>query len=814
MAVFEALRTDLRDAVRRLRRAPGVAVVVTLSLALALAANVTIYSLLKPTVLDELAVPDAGRLFAISGSDARTGAYSAIPITVLRLLAEDRHSFTHAAAYTSSFVRIDAGAGPFDAGVEGVTAEYFDVLGLRPRAGRLLQRGDEPLGAVAVISGRLSQRMFGDASAVGRSVIIEARPVEIVGVVDGDFAGTRMDGGDDVFLPLAFMRWIQGGDPKAIPRAQQLIGRLAPGIALESVRAEIGGRWPSLRSAAAAEQPAAQQQAITQMQVSVDSFARGFSGMRDAYGRSLTLVMGLAAAVMAVGCINLSAVMLAYGITRRRELAIRIALGAGRARLVQQTALDGMLLALAAWLVSIPLALWASRVLASMLNVARVAPLDNVRPGPPAFAIAAVAAVIVGALIGMLPAYRARGNGVDETLRGRGTAQRIGGPVRAVLVTQVALSMVLVVGAGLFMATLANLSANDVTRRDRPILFTRLARNAANRNRPLPASYFRTLQESAGAIAGADAAAFSLMYPAYLATTTGIAMDAVTIDTTTAPALADWVTPGLFDLYSIGRLRGRDFAWTDDANAPRVAIVNDALAKKLSASADVIGRRARFTSGPSAIDVEIVGVVANAPVASIRERDVPAVFFPILQDARRAQNPMFHLRVSSDDGAARRQYVDQVNHAGEHFVRGLFTMDEWVSHATLDQQLIAGMAAFGGVITMLLSAIGLFGVLAYSVTSRVREIGIRQSIGATRAAVMAMIVREGIAVTLPGVLIGIPLALAAAGLIRSRLYGVAATDPRIIAAAAALFVVVALIASWLPARRASRVDPGAALRDY
>jgi predicted permease len=813
MAVFDALRVDLRDAARRLRRSAGLSAIIVFTLALALAANTTIFSLLEPTVLERLPISDPDGLVGISGADEKTGAYSAIPVSVAGLLARDTHAFLHVAAYTSSFVRVDAGGGAFDTGVEGVTPEYFDVLGVSAGAGRLLGPGDAPLGASGVITERLARRLFGDASPLGRSIMVEGRPVEIVGVAAGDFTGTRMDGGDDLFLPIGFMRWIQGGDAEALPRAQQLIARLAPGVTQAAARAEILGRWPVMRAAAAAEFPAAQQPSINQTRVSVDSFARGFSGLRDAYGTSIALVMGLAIALLAVGCVNLSALMLAHGNSRRRELAIRVALGVSRARLFQQSVIDGVLLALAAFVVSIPIARSASAVLASMLNVARVAPVGDIGPRADTLALAAVAAALIGVVIGLLPVRRAMRGGFEDVLRDRSAVQPIRGSARLVLITQVALSMVLVVGAGLFMATLEHLYANDVISRDRPILFTRLARNAVNRNMPLAETYFKSLQERMTHAPGDQIAAFSVMYPAYLGSMTGIPMDTVSVGAgAAAPALSDWVTPGFFDVYSITRLRGRDFTWADDAKAPRVAIVNDALARRLAPSGEVIGRRAAIVSGAATTNVEIIGVVANAAVTSIRERDVPALYLAMMQDARRAQNPMFHVRVAADGAAVRSQYVDAVNAGGEHFVRGLFTMDEWVDHATLNQQLLAGMSTFGATITVLLSAIGLFGLLAYSVSSRVREIGIRQSLGATRREMLQMIVREGVGVTVPGVAIGVPLALAAAWLLRSQLFGVAATDPWIIAGAILMFVATAVVASWLPALRASRIQPGEALR--
>ena len=298
-SLLDALATDVRHALRRSARAPGVSAIVVVTLSLAIAANTTILSLLKPTVLRRLAVPNPEALVAISATDSRTGVYSAIHVQVLRALQDDQRSFATLGAYVSGVVRVEFGGYSTDLGVEGVTADYFAVLDVRAKAGRLLSAVDDPMAPVGVMSERLAARLFGDGNAVGQSIMVDGRQVEIVGVTAG-FAGVRMDGGDDLFLPLAYLRFIQGGDPKVVVRAQQIVGRLARGVTIDQARAEVLGRWPSIQAGVSAELPAALRPAIDSQRVAVDSFARGFSGLRDRYGRSFLLVMGLAVALLGV----------------------------------------------------------------------------------------------------------------------------------------------------------------------------------------------------------------------------------------------------------------------------------------------------------------------------------------------------------------------------------------------------------------------------------------------------------------------------------------------------------------------------------
>jgi ABC-type antimicrobial peptide transport system permease subunit len=272
------------------------------------------------------------------------------------------------------------------------------------------------------------------------------------------------------------------------------------------------------------------------------------------------------------------------------------------------------------------------------------------------------------------------------------------------------------------------------------------------------------------------------------------------------------ISPGFFNTFGIAHLRGRDFTWQDDGGARPVTIVSQSLAGSLFPGGDALGRRVRLTSGSTSTDLEIVGVVADAPIFSYREPDLAVAFRPMMQDLLRAQFPMAHVRVNGDVKAVRDAYVRAVESQGRHHVRALFTLDQWFDYALLQERMIAGVSMSAAALAILLACIGIYGLLAYAVTSRVREIGVRMSLGATRATVLRMIVREGLAVVVPGVLIGIPCALGAATLVRSQLYGVTATDPTTIIGAAILFIATGVTAALVPAWRAARIDPIDALR--
>lgn len=813
-ALLDAIRIDLRQSLRRITRAPWLSLVVIATLAVAIAANATIFSLLKPTVLRQLPVADPSALVGIETIDIRTGSYSPFYVDVYRALQSGQRAFATLGAYSTSLARIEHDGAAFDTGVEGVTPEFFEALGVRAGSGRLFTRDDDPLTANAVITRRLEVRLFGNGSAVGQRIVADGRALDIIGVTADGFDGVRMDGGDDLFLMLPYLRsTLVGSDPKGVNRAQQLVGRLVPGATIEGARAEIAGRWPGIQQAVRAALPAPHQITIDNQRVEIESFARGFSGLRDRYGASLTLVMALAAGLLIVGCINLSGLLLARALPRQHEFAVRIAMGVSRRRLIQQVLIDGVLLSFAALVIALPLSWWASKVLTAMVSVSRAIPLTDTTPDLPVLLAATAVSLLAGVIVGLLPARLAVTRGMDDVLRARGTSHRLGAAARVLMIAQVAASMILVIGAGLFVTTLVNLYGNDLQDHSRPILFTRLARNPLDRSTTLRQPYFESLQRRLAESPGADAAAFSDMYPAYLGFFSGLPTDTVTgRDGAQATAIADYVSPGFFDLYSIALLRGRDFTWADNDTAAKVAIVNDTLARKLSADGDVVGRLVQVASGPAKIDVEIVGVVADANVASIREQRAAGLYRPMMQDLRHAQTPMAHLRVKADVPAAHRAYTDAVNGLGQHFVRGLFTMDKWVDNAVVEQRLIAGTASVAATLALALASVGLFGLVAYSVSSRVREIGVRMSVGATREEVIRMIVREALTMVIPGIVVGVPLAIAATWVVRSQLYGVSATDPWTIAVACAAFIITAAIAALLPAARAARIEPSAALR--
>jgi putative ABC transport system permease protein len=792
-------------------------------LGLAIGANTTIFSLLH-AVLRPVSGSNPGRLVAISATDARTGQagyFYEDPFTAFR--AQQR-SFSFLSMYSGGgILRVEARGTPRDVGIEGVTAEYFNLLGVRPEAGRLFNDADIHVSGddtpVVIISDRLWQRSFGrDPRALDDTMTIEGKIVTIIGVTAPGFFGLQVDSGADLFLPITALRNLTG-DVRRPVRSLNIIGQLAKGASLMQARTEALALWPGIQAAMALSSLSpAEQSALRSQRIAVESLATGFSPLRRQYGTSLVVLVSLTATLVAIGCVNLTGLLLARTIRRDHQIAIRLALGASRTRLFQQLLLEGLMLALCGLAASLPLAWWSSQALTGMLSAGRLIPL--LRPMTPDWEVLAITTaltVFAGLLVSLLPAWRSVNGRVQGFLRpGRTIAASLGRSGRLLIVTQVALSLVLLVGAGLFTGTLSRLHRNDRSLPTSRIMWARLAKKPGDRNAMVGRTYLQELHRKMSEIRGVDAAALSFYFPAYLGQpsalpTSTVAPVSAANPSSDAPGLVEFISPGFFDLFGINRRDGRDFSWNDDGRAPPVAIVSESLSRKLFSHGEAIGRHVRVSTGSAQTDVEIVGVVADAPIGSIREPHQAVIFRPMLQDLSRAQIPLAHIR-ASDLNAVRDAYVRAVESQGYHFVRTVNTLDSWLDTVLLQERLIAGLSTSAAALAVLLTCIGIYSILAYAVTCRVREIGIRLALGATRVNVLQMFVREGLVLALPGVLIGIPLALAVARLVRSQLYGLTPDDPATIIGAVFAFTMTGLLATFVPALRASQINPIEALR--
>jgi predicted permease len=792
-------------------------VIVIATLTLAVGATAAVGSLLNAIVLRKLTVPNPEQLVALSALEPRANVEGYFYADTFKAYRAIQQSFAQMSMYGGGLARVETRSGVFENAVtEAVSPSYFDIVGARAAAGRFFNDSDD---AVVVISEAYRRRIFGNAIGIGEAIKFNGVPATVIGIAAEGFDGLRFDGAVDIVVPVQTRT--ADDDPSRPIRSRELVGRLARGVSIDAARAELLSRWPSVQAATLpATVSQVEREALLRQRLNVAPLARGFSGLRDQYGTTLWVLLALMGILLAVACANLAGLTLARSLTRRHQVAIRLALGGSPRRVFWQLLVDGLLLSAVAFAGAVPLAWGIIRaVTASLLFGRTSSKFLTLTPDAGVIAATAALTVCIGLAVGVVSAWQSVMVHVDESLRrGRGTTGSLGRFGRGLLIAQVALSMTLLVGAGLFTATLAHLRANDTSLQSQRIVFTRAYREPGDRQL-LPPGYYQTLVTELARMSGADAAALSVYYPTYYGLETAplptdyhyTRADGVTpLDGT---VLTEFVSPGFFDLFRFQRLQGRDVSWNDGLGKPAVALVSASLARALSPTGNVVGQRIRI-AGPQRTDVEVIGVVADAPYGKLDDPRPLVVFRPIMQEVERAQFPMAYVRASGDLATVRDGYTRVVKSLGHRSLRNVFyTSSEWVDHALLQERFTATLATFAAGLTLLLACIGVYGLLAYSVTARLREIGVRLALGAERKAVVWMIVRDGLAIAVPGVLIGAPCAWAAARLVRAQLYGIAPSDPRTLLIAAAIFLATVLVASLFPALRASRVAPVEALRE-
>jgi putative ABC transport system permease protein len=811
--MWDALRLDVRHSLRSLRRAPTYSLIVILTLTVAVGATTAVGSLLNALVLRKPAVPHPEQLVALSALDPRANVSGWFYADTVDAYRSAQQSFAQMAMHVGGgLARVEAPAGVFEAVTETVSPTYFDMVGARASAGRFFSDADE---AVVVITEDFRRRLFGDGPGIGETITVDAATATVIGVAADGFQGLQSGRPCDIIAPFALWR----ANRSTPLRSRGVVGRLARGVTIDAARAELLARWPAMQSATLPSTlPEPEREALLRQRLDVAPLAMGYWDRSSRYGTTLVVLLGLMAMLLVVACANLAGLTLARSLTRRHQVAVRLALGASAARVFWQLLLDGILLSAVALVGAVALAWAIVRVVrASLMAGLFASKFPDVTPDAAVLAATALLTLVIGLAMTLVSAWQSVTVRVDECLRrGRGNIGSFGRFGRGLLVAQVALSMTCLVGAGLFTATLSRLRANDTSLQSQRIIFNRAYREPGDRA-VLGPEYYRSLVDGLGHMPGAEAAALSVYYPTYFHTSGPLPTEHYTrADDVAAPEIAvlpECLSPGFFDLFRLPRLQGRDISWDDGPGAPDVALVSASVARALFPEGDAVGRHIRL-SGPEPRDIAVIGVVADAPYGKLDDPQPYVVFRPILQDLERSQFPMAYVRAASGDLATVREgYTRVIESLGHRRLRGFVTSPDFVDSALLRQRFTAGLATFVAAITILLACMGVYGLLAYSVAARFREIGVRVALGATRGTVVWMFVRDGLAIAVPGVLVGAACAWSATRLVRAQLYGVAPGDPRTLLIAAVVSLATVLAASWLPALRASRVAPIDALRE-
>jgi predicted permease len=837
--MIDSIWKDIRYSWRGLLKRPAFTVVALVILALGIGANTAIFTLINAVVLKPLPVnkPEELVLFndkasegtRTSDGDINAGRWDLFSYPSYRYFREHDSSFQELSAFRSgesrlSVRRADAQPGQAAERASGhlVSGNYFAVLGVNAMQGRVLTNDDDLPAAhpAAVISnGYWKQKLNSDAQIVGRDVLLNGTAFTIVGIMPPEFFGTRVRRSPDFWLPLAFQPQVELRKPYHDDNTVywlNLIGRLKPGVSIAQAQSGVNLELRQFLTELSGSQLKDETRlAIQNSYVTLAPGARGISGLRTFYSQALRMLMVIVALVLLIACANVGNLLLSRAAARQAEISLRQALGASRGRLVRQLLTESLLLAFIGGLAGILLAQWGVSLLVSRL--AATSPLD-VKPDASVLLFTLGISLVSGVLFGIAPALRATKLDLTSALKeksSRGRKRRIN-LGSALVVAQVAVSLILLVGAGLFARSLMKLQQEDLGfNRDNVLLANVDTRLAGYKPDDLSALY-RQLYERLSALPNVRSATIASYSPmAGTNTNSSVTVRGYTPGKGENMNVSDiFIGPDYSETLGVPLLLGRDIGLQDTPNSPKVGVVNQSFARAFFGDQNPIGRRITFEGDSDKDDFEIVGVIGDSKYDSAKEKADRTVFRPILQvQDQQAFANVFELRTAGDPmslSAEVRAAIAQVN--DKLPVLNITSLRVQTDEALKQEKLIAQLVSFFGLLGLLLSCVGLYGIMAHAVVRRTNEIGIRMALGAERNHIVWMVLKESLLLVAFGLVVGIPAAWAAANLISSQLYGVNPSDPVSLLTAALALTAVAALAGYLPARKASRVNPLVALR--
>jgi putative ABC transport system permease protein len=817
---------DLRYAGRSYRKTPAFTIVALVSLTLAIGANTAIFSLLNALVLRPLPVRDPGQLVHVT-TITRSLSEALFTYPMFEEFSREQRALSAViGVWGNSSATAEIDGESTNAYVWAATGNLYNELGVKPAAGRLFSTSDMDLAApsadpVVVLSDSFWQRRFHrDPSVVGRTIRVEGNPFTIIGVAPADFKGFGVVAVPDLTIPLPAVPLVSGHRPIASVKTRptqwvRVIGRLKPGVTLAQARAHLEALMPGLLAATVpASFSRVQRQDFLSMRIAVASAANGIeTGLRQRFTRPLTIVLAIAGLILLIACVNLASLMLARASARSQEIVVRLALGASRWRVARQMLTEGTLLAIAGGACGVVFAFWSCRAIAAVILEEYFIPVGfDGTPDLRVVTATALAAIGTGVLFSLAPMWRVWRSDPAAAQQCSRTTTRTGRAGRILVGAQIALSLILLCGAGLLIRSLAEARSihSGISRTDDVLVAYPNARPGGYDGLDADAYYQQVLQRISG-VPGVHRASASLLKPA----TNGTGpLDLVapiaeqSLLERGVPSTRTPVAPGFFEVVGIPLVTGRDFSWQDGSRGRPVTILSRSLAQRLFGSTDPIGQRVRIGLAADRQDVEVIGIAADARLYDIKNPNLLSVYVPALQDPI-ANNKCFVIRGADVSYTALKQAVESL---GREELGQMVTLRYITDRALLQERLTATLSGFFGALALLLTAIGLYGLMSYAVAQRQREIGIRVALGAEPARVMRQVIGDGLGICLWGVAIGLGAALAATQLVKSLLFEVTPRDPVTLMAAPALLVAVAVLASLVPAIRATRVDPMIALR--
>jgi len=829
---IEALWHDLRYGFRTLCKNPGFTAVALLSLALGIGANTAIFHLIDALRLRAIPVKEPQQLVTVELADStgirgsQASAYPVVTNGIWEKLRDNQHVFPGVLAWGGN----NFGLSPAGEGLaQGlfVSGDFFQGLGVRPLMGRVFTASDDRRGCGlpgAVVSYAFWQReLGGDPSPIGRKLTLNYHPVEIIGVTPPAFFGLEVGRSYDVAVPICSQAvlwsegtWLDEGTVWWL----NVIGRLEPGSTCEKANAQLAVISPGIFQATLpSNYPAENVKDYLKFKLAAVPARSGVSWLRMQYADSLSLLLGTAGLVLLIACANLANLMLARATTREHEFTVRFALGASRSRLIRHSMTESLLLALVGGALGLFLAGALSQFLVASLGTQGDPLFLDLRLDWRLLAFTFGLASLTCVLSGLVPALRASRISPSEAFKTAGrnvTASRKRfGFRQGLVVSQVALSLVLVVGALLFSRSLRNLLAVDTGFSHKGVVITDLDLfRRLNVPHAARVAFKRDLLQQIRALPGIVSAAEVDILPLSGGSTDNLVWLEGANRASEVDSLFNWTSDGYFKAMGIALVAGRDFSPQDTVSSPKVAIVNQSFARKLGLVMNPIGRTFRRQATPTEPEqsFEVVGLVADTKYSSLREEFGPIAFLATSQDPQPGPSAQFVIRSAVPIAETVSNIRSLVAQASPLITLGFQPFETTILERLTRERLMAKVSGFFGLLAALIAAFGLYGVMSYLVAQRTNEIGIRMALGAQRGNVFCLVLGNAALLLAPGLAVGALLSVAAAQAARAMLFGLKPSDPGVLVAAIAGLGFITLLASFLPARRATSVDPMVALR--
>jgi predicted permease len=824
---------DLRYAFRMLLKSPGFTATAVLTLALGIGANTAIFSLLDAVMFKMLPVKNPEQLVQLVRPFAKGGINTSFSYPDFeRFRDQNRVCSGMLAFFRLSRSNVYVNGQAELATSEVVSGSYFSILGVSAALGRTftpeddLAPGKHP---VAVISHGYWQRRFaGNDSVLGKIIVVNGASFVIIGVTPAKFSGVSLEEPPDIYLPVMMQAQVMPGEPLfQKPHSQwlQIIGRLKPGIPRRQAQASLTVLLRQLIAESATSVPPEEHETvkrwISEQRLELKPVGRGTdSSLRRKFSTALQILMTVVCLVLLIACANVANLLLARSRARGREMAVRLAIGATRLRLIRQLLAESLLLATIGSLLGLLFALWGTDLLLTMVAKGPTPVRIDLSLDFRLLGFTAAVSLLTVVLFGLAPALRASRVDLVPALK-ENAAGFVGGGSRLMLgkvlvVSQVALSLSLLIGAGLFIHSLQNLRRFDAGFRRENILLFSLDPGLVGYKDGQLTNLYKQLLERLSALPGARSVSLSSVTP--MDNTQWISEVSVQgyAPTSNEGMLIERnaVGPKYFETMGTPILLGREFGPGDDGNAPKVAIINQTMARTYFADDNPIGKRiGLYGQGWENNQTEIVGVVKDSRYDNLRRTPRPLVYTPFLQRDSNLEGMTFMVRTVTNPVSLMDRVRREVQALDKNVpLFNVKTLTAQVETSLIQERLIATLSGFFGLLALLLACVGLYGIMSYAVIQRTNEIGIRMALGAQHRDVLWLVLRETLLLVSVGMAIGFPIAFAATHLISSQLFGLTPMDPLAISASTLLLAAVAALAGYLPARRATKVDPMVALR--